>query len=195
MPHTRLDASPQFKGKSKRGLYGDVIEEIDFNVGRMLDAVTEMGLADNTYVIFTSDNGPWLIKNKDFMPTDICPAITVDRRGRCAAAKYRRLKAACEFRALSGGRVEFPREQRATRSPVRWTFCRRWLHWPALKFPQIVSSTARIFGICSTVSSTRPTADKAYLLLSACPSASRSPGQVEVAPATRQGTDWRGTVQ
>jgi arylsulfatase A-like enzyme len=65
MPHTRLDASPQFKGKSKRGLYGDVIEEIDFNVGRVLDAVTEMGLADNTYVIFTTDNGPWLMKNKD----------------------------------------------------------------------------------------------------------------------------------
>lgn len=65
MPHTRLDASPQFKGKSKRGLYGDVIEEIDFSVGRILDAVSEMGLEDNTYVIFTSDNGPWLIKNKD----------------------------------------------------------------------------------------------------------------------------------
>ncbi|TWT91200.1 Arylsulfatase [Neorhodopirellula pilleata] len=74
MPHTRLDASPQFKGKSKRGLYGDVIEEIDFNVGRVLDAVTEMGLADNTYVIFTSDNGPWLTKNKDYangrLPSD-----------------------------------------------------------------------------------------------------------------------------
>ena len=65
MPHTRLDASPQFKEKSTRGLYCDVIEEIDFNVGRVLDAVTQMGLADNTYVIFTSDNGPWLIKNKD----------------------------------------------------------------------------------------------------------------------------------
>ena len=64
MPHTRLDASPKFKGKSARGLYGDVIEEIDFNVGRILDAIKEMGLADNTYVIFTSDNGPWLIKNK-----------------------------------------------------------------------------------------------------------------------------------
>ena len=74
MPHTRLDASPQFKGKSTRGLYGDVIEEIDFNVGRILDAVGEMGLADNTYVIFTSDNGPWLIKNKGFkdghLPSD-----------------------------------------------------------------------------------------------------------------------------
>ncbi len=65
MPHTRLDASPQFKGKSKRGLYGDVIEEIDFNVGRVLDAIKELKLADNTYVLFTSDNGPWLIKNKN----------------------------------------------------------------------------------------------------------------------------------
>ncbi|MEO2027221.1 MAG: sulfatase [Fuerstiella sp.] len=65
MPHTRLDASDQFKGHSKRGLYGDVIEEIDFNVGRILDAVEQMGLAKNTYVLFTSDNGPWLIKNKD----------------------------------------------------------------------------------------------------------------------------------
>ena len=65
MPHTRLDASEQFKGKSKRGLYGDVIEEIDFNVGRILDSINEMGLEEKTYVLFTSDNGPWLIKNKD----------------------------------------------------------------------------------------------------------------------------------
>ena len=66
MPHTRLDASEQFKGKSKRGLYGDVIEEIDFNVGRVLDAIEKLKLADNTYVLFTSDNGPWMNKNKDF---------------------------------------------------------------------------------------------------------------------------------
>ncbi len=65
MPHTRLDASKPFKGKSPRGLYGDVIEEIDFNVGRILDAVNELDLAENTYVLFTSDNGPWLIKNKN----------------------------------------------------------------------------------------------------------------------------------
>ena len=65
MPHTRLDASPQFKGKSKRGLYGDVIEEIDFNVGRILDALEELKLTEKTYVLFTSDNGPWLIKNKN----------------------------------------------------------------------------------------------------------------------------------
>ena len=65
MPHTRLDASAKFKEKSKRGLYGDVIEEIDSNVGRILDALEELKLAENTYVLFTSDNGPWLIKNKD----------------------------------------------------------------------------------------------------------------------------------
>lgn len=65
MPHTKLDASPQFKGKSSRGLYGDVIEEIDFNVGRILDAIKQNGIEKKTYVLFTSDNGPWLIKNKD----------------------------------------------------------------------------------------------------------------------------------
>jgi arylsulfatase len=62
MPHTILAASEQFKGKSADGLYGDVIEEIDFNVGRVLDKVKELGLDGNTYVIFTSDNGPWWIK-------------------------------------------------------------------------------------------------------------------------------------
>ena len=65
MPHTRLDASEKFRGKSKRGLYGDVIEEIDFNVGRILDTLDELKLTENTYVLFTSDNGPWLIKNKN----------------------------------------------------------------------------------------------------------------------------------
>lgn len=65
MPHTKLDASEQFKGKSRRGLYGDVIEELDFNVGRILDAIRGLGVADRTYVLFTSDNGPWLIKNRD----------------------------------------------------------------------------------------------------------------------------------
>ena len=64
MPHTKLGASSQFRGKSKRGLYGDVIEEIDWNVGRILDTVKKHGLDDNTYIIFTSDNGPWWIKGE-----------------------------------------------------------------------------------------------------------------------------------
>ena len=65
MPHTRLDASKNFKGKSPRGLYGDVIEEIDFNVGRILDTLNNLDLSEDTYVLFTSDNGPWLSKSKD----------------------------------------------------------------------------------------------------------------------------------
>lgn len=64
MPHTLLAVSKEFKGKSPGGFYGDVIEEIDFNVGRILDKVKQLGLDDNTYIIFTSDNGPWWIKKE-----------------------------------------------------------------------------------------------------------------------------------
>jgi arylsulfatase A-like enzyme len=59
-PHTPLFASPDFKGKSPRGRYGDVVEEIDWSVGRVLGALREHGLAENTLVVFSSDNGPWL---------------------------------------------------------------------------------------------------------------------------------------
>ena len=65
MPHAKLAASKDFLGKSARGLYGDVVEEIDFNTGRILDTLKELGVDDNTYVIFTSDNGPWWVKGKD----------------------------------------------------------------------------------------------------------------------------------
>jgi len=59
MVHSIIGASPEFKGKSKDGLYGDAVEELDFNTGRLLDALNELGLRDNTLVIFASDNGPW----------------------------------------------------------------------------------------------------------------------------------------
>tara|TARA_R110002096_G_scaffold53447_2_gene138837 strand:+ start:712 stop:2178 length:1467 start_codon:yes stop_codon:yes gene_type:complete len=65
MVHTRIDASSDFKGKSPRGLYGDTVEEIDFSCGRIIDKLKELDLVENTYFLFTSDNGPWLIKNKD----------------------------------------------------------------------------------------------------------------------------------
>ncbi|MDP0491595.1 MAG: sulfatase [Verrucomicrobiota bacterium JB023] len=64
MPHTPIDASPAFKGKSEEGLYGDVIEELDFHTGRLLDKVKELGLDEKTYIIFTSDNGPWWREGK-----------------------------------------------------------------------------------------------------------------------------------
>lgn len=60
MPHVPLFASEEFRGKSLRGLYGDTVEEIDWSVGRIVDALKETGLDSNTLVIFTSDNGPWL---------------------------------------------------------------------------------------------------------------------------------------
>ena len=59
MPHVKIDASPKFKGKSAGQLYGDVVEEIDWNVGRILDLVKELGLDKNTYILYVSDNGPW----------------------------------------------------------------------------------------------------------------------------------------
>ncbi len=61
MPHLRLAASEKFRGKSSRGLYGDVIEELDFHSGRILREIKKLGLAKRTYVIFTSDNGPWFL--------------------------------------------------------------------------------------------------------------------------------------
>jgi arylsulfatase A len=60
MPHVPLGASDQFRGKSKAGLYGDVIEEIDWSVGQILATLKAEGLDERTLVIFTSDNGPWL---------------------------------------------------------------------------------------------------------------------------------------
>jgi arylsulfatase A len=59
MPHVPLHTSERFRGGSAGGLYGDVIETIDWSAGRILDALAEEGLDDRTLVIFTSDNGPW----------------------------------------------------------------------------------------------------------------------------------------
>jgi len=59
MVHSVIDASGRFKGKSEGGLYGDCVEELDYETGRLLDALDELGLREKTLVIFTSDNGPW----------------------------------------------------------------------------------------------------------------------------------------
>lgn len=60
MPHVPLYVSDRFKGKSGQGLYGDVMMEIDWGIGEILKTLKETGLDDNTLIIFTSDNGPWL---------------------------------------------------------------------------------------------------------------------------------------
>jgi arylsulfatase A-like enzyme len=60
MPHVPLFVSEKFRGKSKRGLYGDVLMEIDWSVGQILKTLRDNGLEEKTIVIFISDNGPWL---------------------------------------------------------------------------------------------------------------------------------------
>lgn len=59
MPHLPLFRSEKFAGRSLRGRYGDAVEEIDWSAGRIRDALERNGIADNTLVIFSSDNGPW----------------------------------------------------------------------------------------------------------------------------------------
>jgi arylsulfatase A-like enzyme len=61
MPHVPLGVSAKFRGKSRQGMYGDVIMEIDWSVGEILTAISKAGLDNDTLVIFVSDNGPWLI--------------------------------------------------------------------------------------------------------------------------------------
>lgn len=65
MPHVPLYPGKDFEGHSRAGTYGDVVEEIDDAVGRIRAALEEAGLAENTLILFTSDNGPWIIKGAD----------------------------------------------------------------------------------------------------------------------------------
>lgn len=60
LPHVPLAVSARFKGKSERGIYGDVLMELDWSVGEILAELKKQGLDKNTIVLFTSDNGPWL---------------------------------------------------------------------------------------------------------------------------------------
>ncbi len=60
MPHVPLGVSKAFRGKSNGGLYGDVIEELDWSMGQIIDTLKELNLDEDTFVVFTSDNGPWI---------------------------------------------------------------------------------------------------------------------------------------
>ncbi len=65
MPHLPLHPGEAFAGKSLRGTYGDVVEEIDWSAGEIMKLLDKLGLSENTLVFFTSDNGPWIIKNEE----------------------------------------------------------------------------------------------------------------------------------
>lgn len=60
MPHLPLKTRDDFRGKSRAGLYGDVIQTLDWSVGEILKTINDEALAENTLILFTSDNGPWL---------------------------------------------------------------------------------------------------------------------------------------
>ena len=59
MPHVPLFTAPPFAGNSRAGLYGDVVEELDWSMGEIVRCLDEQGLRENTLILFTSDNGPW----------------------------------------------------------------------------------------------------------------------------------------
>jgi arylsulfatase A-like enzyme len=63
-PHTPLFASDRFRGGSRRGIYGDVMAELDWSVGQILETLRKEKLAERTFVFFTSDNGPWLLMDQ-----------------------------------------------------------------------------------------------------------------------------------
>ena len=63
--HTPIHAGAKFRGKSANGRFGDWVEEVDWSVGQVLDTLRELKLAENTLVVLTSDNGPWLVKGAD----------------------------------------------------------------------------------------------------------------------------------
>ena len=109
LPHTAvhvpLHPGQQFRGKSANGTYGDWVEEADASAGRVLDTLRELKLSDHTLVLFTSDNGPWLIRAK----TAASPV-------RCAAARAAPSKAACASRPSPGGPARSPPAPSATPS-------------------------------------------------------------------------------
>ena len=65
MPHVPLGVSDKFRGKSKGGLYGDVVEELDWSLGQVMAKLKALGLDENTLVVFFSDNGPWIEEGID----------------------------------------------------------------------------------------------------------------------------------
>jgi arylsulfatase A-like enzyme len=80
MPHVPVGASKRFKGKSEYGPYGDTIEEIDWSTGEILKTLKTEGLDENTLVVFTSDNGPWIETTRGMQP-GIKPFIPANHSG------------------------------------------------------------------------------------------------------------------
>ena len=98
MPHVPLFVSDKFKGKSERGLYGDVIAEIDWSVGQILEALKRDGLDDE-------HAGDLHLRQR---PVAVATATTPARRARSAKARARRWRAACACRSSPAGPGKIP---------------------------------------------------------------------------------------
>jgi len=136
-PHVPLFASKQFQKTSPRGLYGDVVEELDWSVGQVLETLRKEGLAKNTMVFFTSDNGPWLVKE-----------LAGGSAGLLREVKAAPGKAACACRASPGGRARSMPAPSTARWPAPWTCSTLALPWPKCPSRRIVSSTAWTWAPC-----------------------------------------------
>jgi hypothetical protein len=103
MPHVPLAVPERFRGHSAAGLYGDVIEHLDWSTGAVLDALADRGLTNNTIVIFTSDNGPWAE-----MPPRMFGGDTIKPWDAGSAGPFRgsKAKAACACRSLCDGQIK-----------------------------------------------------------------------------------------
>ena len=94
MMHVVIDASPEFRNRTGKGLYADTLEELDFEIGRLLSTLDDLGLTNNTLVLFTSDNGPWSndhkrqhAKNAKYVPWTRGPELPWGSAGPLRGAK------------------------------------------------------------------------------------------------------------
>ncbi len=133
-PHVPLFASDDFLGTSRRGLYGDVVEELDWSVGQVLDTLRELQIDRQHAGVLHQRQRPLADQESD----------TAVRPDCCAAAKAPPGKAACANRPSPGGPARFPPAARPASSPVRSTCWPPSRHLPAPKCHQIASSTRSI---------------------------------------------------
>jgi arylsulfatase A len=134
MPHVPLGVSSKFRGKSNRGLYGDVIEEIDWSVGQILAALDRHRLSERTLVIFASDNGPWLSYG------DHAGSAGPLREGKGTTWEGG-VREPCVMRWTA----RFRRAQLAPSLPPRSISCRLWQPLQERLFLRTGSSTVEIF--------------------------------------------------
>lgn len=175
MPHTRPVAPAPFRVRSKRVLYGDVVEELDLHTGRLLDALKETGLAERTHVLFTSDNGPWLIKNKDGQDGH----LLTDHGGSAGplrGAEVSTFGGGLRVPTLLWGPGRVPAGKTCDALPSTLDILPTFAAVGAPRSRATASSTATTSGICSTAGSRVPTRTRLFPL-SARASAGRAAGR------------------